>query len=268
MTTPLRPVSISSGARPTRIGARPPARSSVVAQPRAVEVGDHPGGDRSVTGIGVRPRRRGCRRATMPDRAGSLRAPRLRVRRCSAPRETSAIAPLERARRAASLRGVRVARRARRGCGRRASRRCRRSCRRRRASGRSVAHAPARASAGRAARTGSAAGAGAPAVSPSAPGAKTCVFETAATEIASGAVPGVPTEPRPKSSRSLPAEITGTTPAAATLSTASTQRVVRRVGLRAAAGEVDHVHAVARRPPRTRRRSRACRRRRRPASAR
>ena len=53
-------------------------------------------------------------------------------------------------------------------------------------------------------------------------GAKTCVFETAATEIASGAVPGEPAEPRPKSSRSFPAAMTGTTPAAATLWIAST----------------------------------------------
>ena len=62
-------------------------------------------------------------------------------------------------------------------------------------------------------------------------GAKTCEFETAATRIASGAVPGEPTLPRPKSSRSLPAEITGTTPAAATLSTRLDQRVVRGIGL-------------------------------------
>ena len=53
-------------------------------------------------------------------------------------------------------------------------------------------------------------------------GAKTWLFETAATEIASGAVPGEPTEPRPQSSRSLPAAITGTTPAFETLRTAST----------------------------------------------
>ena len=48
------------------------------------------------------------------------------------------------------------------------------------------------------------------------------LFVTAATEIASGAVPGDPTEPSPKSSRSFPAAITGTTPAAATLWTTST----------------------------------------------
>ena len=52
-------------------------------------------------------------------------------------------------------------------------------------------------------------------------GANTCVFDTAATVIASGAVPGEPTVPMPNSSRSLPAEITGTTPAAATLWTTS-----------------------------------------------
>ncbi len=47
-------------------------------------------------------------------------------------------------------------------------------------------------------------------------GAKTCVFDDAATVIAAWAVPGEPTVPRPRSSRSLPAAITGTTPAAAT----------------------------------------------------
>ncbi len=63
--------------------------------------------------------------------------------------------------------------------------------------------------------------AGAPAAVSVISGPKTCRFETAATEIASGALLGEPTEPRPKSSRSFPAEITGTTPAAATLSAAS-----------------------------------------------
>ena len=52
-------------------------------------------------------------------------------------------------------------------------------------------------------------------------GAKTCEFETAATEIASGALPGEPAVPSPKSSRSLPAAITGTTPASAVLCTVS-----------------------------------------------
>ena len=52
-------------------------------------------------------------------------------------------------------------------------------------------------------------------------GAKTCTFEAAATEIASGAVPGEPTLPSPNSSRELPAAITGTTPASTTLCTAS-----------------------------------------------
>ena len=46
-------------------------------------------------------------------------------------------------------------------------------------------------------------------------------FETAATEIASSATPGEPTVPKPKSSRSLPAEMTGITPARATFATAS-----------------------------------------------
>jgi hypothetical protein len=50
---------------------------------------------------------------------------------------------------------------------------------------------------------------------------KTWRFEVAATEIASGAVPGDPAEPRPNSSRSFPAEMTETTPAAATFRTVS-----------------------------------------------
>src|SRR5437762_11099093 len=44
----------------------------------------------------------------------------------------------------------------------------------------------------------------------------------AATVIAAGAVPGEPTEPLPASSNSLPAAITGTTPAVAALSIAAT----------------------------------------------
>src|SRR5438445_12464129 len=62
---------------------------------------------------------------------------------------------------------------------------------------------------------------GAPGVLTARTGAKTCVLDTAATVIAAGAVPGEPTEPIPKSSRSLPAEMTDTTPAAATLRTTS-----------------------------------------------
>ena len=58
---------------------------------------------------------------------------------------------------------------------------------------------------------------GAPAARTDNTGENTCLFETAATVTASGAVPGEPTEPIPKSSRSFPAEMTGTTPAAATL---------------------------------------------------
>ena len=78
-----------------------------------------------------------------------------------------------------------------------------------------------------------------------APARRRACSRRAATVIASGAVPGEPAVPKPKSSRSFPAEITGTTPAAATLRDRLDQRVVRGLGLRAAAGEVDHVHAVA-----------------------
>ena len=57
---------------------------------------------------------------------------------------------------------------------------------------------------------------GAPGVRTESVGAKTWVFETAATVIASGADPGEPTEPMPNWSRSFPAEMTDTTPAAVT----------------------------------------------------
>ena len=55
----------------------------------------------------------------------------------------------------------------------------------------------------------------------------TCAFATAPTLIASGAVAGDPAVPRPKKSRSLPAEITGTTPARTTFVTAGIEDVVR-----------------------------------------
>ena len=62
--------------------------------------------------------------------------------------------------------------------------------------------------------------AGAPELVTVSSGPKTWRLEDAATEIADGALLGDPTEPSPKSSRSFPAEITGTTPAAATFSSA------------------------------------------------
>ncbi len=51
------------------------------------------------------------------------------------------------------------------------------------------------------------------------PLAKMWLLAVAATLIESGAVEGEPTVPSPKSSRSLPAEITGTAPALTTLVT-------------------------------------------------
>ena len=48
---------------------------------------------------------------------------------------------------------------------------------------------------------------------------KMWAFDVAATEMASGTVDGEPTVPMPNISRSLPAEITGTTPAFATFAT-------------------------------------------------
>ena len=58
-------------------------------------------------------------------------------------------------------------------------------------------------------------------------GAKTCELDVAATPIASGAVDGDPVEPKPKSSRSFPAEATTTTPARVTFATVSIIASVR-----------------------------------------
>ncbi len=76
---------------------------------------------------------------------------------------------------------------------------------------------------------GIAPGAGTNGIGPMAAGAtsvralvKTWLFAVAATLMASGAVEGEPTVPSPKRSRSLPAEMTGTTPALTTLFTTRT----------------------------------------------
>ena len=71
-----------------------------------------------------------------------------------------------------------------------------------------------------------------------------CEFAVAPTLIASGAVAGEPAVPRPKKSRSFPAEITGTTPARTTFATAGISASVLGIRLRATAREVDDVHAV------------------------
>jgi hypothetical protein len=58
-------------------------------------------------------------------------------------------------------------------------------------------------------------------------GPNTCAFAVAPTAIASGAVAGDPVVPRPKKSRSFPAEMTATTPARTTFATAGTRPSVR-----------------------------------------
>ena len=55
-----------------------------------------------------------------------------------------------------------------------------------------------------------------------------CVVVTEPTVIAFAVVPGEPTEPPPKSSKSFPAEMTGTTPASAAASSAAV--TMSRVG--------------------------------------
>ena len=62
--------------------------------------------------------------------------------------------------------------------------------------------------------------------------------------IALAALPGEPTEPSPKSSKSFPAAMTGTTPASAARVERRGDDVARRLDLRLAEREVDHVHAV------------------------
>jgi len=85
---------------------------------------------------------------------------------------------------------------------------------------------------------------GAPGAVTSSAGAKTCVFEVAATEIASGAVPGEPVEPSPKSSRSFPRGDHGDNTGSNGSVYCLYERIVRRIDLRSAARKVDYVHAV------------------------
>ena len=230
-------------------------RRQVGAQVRAVEVGDHPGRERQ-------PDRDRVRLAEavvdqdQADRAADRRALRLRDEGAGAARDEQDLA--RRASPSAACRGCCSGRSAEpqrcdsTGLPSRAHERSRR----RRAAGRALDQAPG-SFAPPALWSGTAPSDGGPPTTPSA-GAKTCEFDVAATEIASGAVPGEPAVPRPKSSRSLPAAITGTTPASAMLRTALVHRVVRRVGLRAAAREVDHVHAVGDRRLERAARSPAC----------
>ncbi len=78
-------------------------------------------------------------------------------------------------------------------------------------------------------------------------GPKTWAFATAPTLIASGAVAGDPAVPRPKKSRSFPAEMIGHDARAHDVRDRLDEDVRARIGLRAAAREVDDVHAVAHR---------------------
>ena len=243
MTSPPRPVSISSGSRPMRIVAAAAVRRQVAraaAAPSRSEIIPRGNAERRPGRRSASPARLSAKMIPIAPAAFARYAFEANVQK---PRETSAIEPLERAGGQRARPAFEVRRRAAEvavdglavGAGDRR--------RRRRASGRSR---PRRRRVGRrrSVERDLLAAAGAPATVTVSAGAKTCVFETAATVIASGAVPGEPTEPSPKSSRSLPAEITGTTPAAATLSDGLDERVVRRVDLGPAAGEVDHVHAV------------------------
>ena len=245
--TPLRPVWISRGSlvEVARKLVRPPCAARYARRSRAVEVGDHPARERRA-GPGcssASPERLST--STIPIAACPAHALDLRDERAAAARD-------ERDRALQRAGGSeREARRRSGRPGRRAEvpvdglcRPCRRSCRRRRAS---AAERPRRSGPVKLNANGTCcrlAGAPGP-VTASSLAEDVGVRDRGDARSRPGALPGEPTEPRPKSSRSLPAEITGTTPAAATLCDRLDQRVVGRVGLGAAAGEVDHVHPVA-----------------------
>ena len=240
--TPLRPVSSSSGARPTRI-CRPAAvrrrgrRAAVRRRGSRSSRRERPGRPAARS-----PRPRGCRRRRSRSRRRPSPAPPSPASG-QRPRSTSAIAPASEP--AGSVpTGRRAFRAARRGGARRASRRCPRSRRRRRASGR---RCPTRSAAARCSRPGTGCHrgtSGAPAAVTSSAGAKTCVFDTAATEIASGAVPGEPAEPSAEVVAVVAGRDHGHDARGGEVVHRLDERVVRRVDLRAAAREVDDVHAV------------------------
>ena len=188
------------------------------------------------------PRRSGCRSGSIPIAPASARALRLRRRRCRC-----------RARRARSCPSSEpfgsVPRPVFGSVGGAAEVRVDRLAvgaddrsRRRRPSGRASTSAPAasrrraldrdrrRATAGRRRRSSA--------------GANTCEFETAATEIASGAVPGEPARAEAEVVAVVAGGDHGDDAGERGVVHRLVHRVVRRIGLRAAAREVDHVHPV------------------------
>ena len=197
MTTPPRPVWSSSGVaadadlRPAAVRGRG-TRSSR----RAVEVGDHAARDGELHRDHVR-LARAVVDEDQPRRAGDARARSAFEASVQTPRRTSAIAPRQRAGRQRAAARVRVGgaaaeepvdRLAVRADDRAdVDERLVGACPTR--PGRAAPSAPAN---GIAAQRGGRAGA-----TTSSAGAKTWSFETAATEIASGAVPGEPAEPSP-----------------------------------------------------------------------
>ena len=212
--TPLRPVCDVLDRLPDAHVGSAARRAHRVAQRGAVEIGDHPGGHRQLDRDAVR-----LAGAVVgehdPDRAGVLRAIRLREN-VQNPRETSAIAPFSESRGSAFAGSVRVAARRRRGG---VSTGCAAAADDRADVDECLAStSPTRRRRRRRVWIGMWSTCVPPAVRTRERGCEDLEFETAATEIAFGAVPGEPIVPNPKSSRSLPAAMTGTTPAAATLS--------------------------------------------------
>ena len=225
----------------TRIVAWPPFAASIRAQLRAVEVGDHPGRDRQRDRDRVRLAEAVVDEDDARSRRRAPRAPPSR-RTCRLPRETSAILPVSESLGSVprlvfgSVAGPAEMRLDGLAVG------ADDASRRRRSSGRASTTPPG-SFAPPAPWIGIAPSDGGPPTTESA-GAKTCEFDVAATEIASGAVPGEPAVPRPKSSRSLPGGDHRDDAGERGVVDRLVHRVVRRIGLRAAAREVDHVHAV------------------------
>ena len=87
--------------------------------------------------------------------------------------------------------------------------------------------------------------AGAPGPVTASAGPKTCVFDSAATEIASGAVPGEPGRAEAEVVAVVAGRDDRDDAGGGDVADRLDERVVGRVGLGPAAGEVDHVHPVA-----------------------
>ncbi len=142
--TPLRPVSSSSGSWPTRIGRLAARRGHGRAQVVAVEIRDHAGRELQLDRDRVRLALRGCPRGSIPTAPAAFACAAF-VTNGQRPRSASAIFPSSECAGSVPCVEVEIGSRRRRGGARPACRRCRRSSRRRRASGSASPRRPARA---------------------------------------------------------------------------------------------------------------------------